>query len=120
MCSRGGARPCAQSGELEEEITPKLGELFQSESYLQKMLSSGGGIRWGRPAQPADSTGAPRRSGYKATGLSDFGDEEVDEGLLWKVQIRPTKAKGPSYIMAQAGVAAWFFMLISVTMKALP
>ena len=109
-----------KSGELDEEITPKLDEIFQDESYLQKMLSKGGGIRWGRPAQPEEPKRAPRRSSYEPSGLSDSGDEEVDEGLLWKMQIRPTKAKGPSYMMAQAGVGAWFFMLISVTMKALP
>ena len=82
------------------------------------MLSKGGGIRWGRPAQPEEPKRAPRRSSYEPSGLSDSGDEEVDEGLLWKMQIRPTKAKGPSYMMAQAGVGAWFFMLISVLMKA--
>ena len=109
-----------KSGELDEEITPKLDEIFQDESYLQKMLSKGGGIRWGRPAQPEEPKRAPRRSSYEPSGLSDSGDEEVDEGLLWKMQIRPTKAKGPSYMMAQAGVGAWFFMLISVLMKASP
>ena len=132
-------------GELEEKTTLKIDEIFQDESYVQRMMRGGGGMRWGKDTSMEAEEGAKKGKknawAYDALeytadkenpyeGMFDFDsvksqltsgtiEEELtlkalreplteeEQKLLTKVQIRPSKAKGPGKIIATGGVFFW-------------
>ena len=121
-----------KAGELDEEPTPKVEELFkEGESYLQKMASGSAGMRWGKAPTPMQEISDTKRrraatSGEAANpyeGMFDFGGEgeELDprrKKLLEKMEIRAEpKEKGAGYYAAKAGVYGWFFMIGAVIYK---
>ena len=114
-----------KAGQLDEEPTAKFEELFQEESFLDK-LSSGKLLPAKRekstPAKGTNSLGQPLVPGMLNVGRLpekfDPASESFDEKLFKKVQRRPVKEKGPGYYAAQTAVAGWFAMWFAVIAKA--